>query len=63
MKKFRISESKITTNLKQNESRLKVSDICREHGISQAIFFNWKAKYGITITAINHLRNESDTNK
>jgi putative transposase len=25
---------------------LKVGDICREQGISQATFFNWKAKYG-----------------
>jgi putative transposase len=46
MKKLRFSESKITANLKQHESGLKVGDICREHGISQATFFNWKAKYG-----------------
>ena len=25
---------------------MSVSDICREHGISQATFFNWKSKYG-----------------
>ncbi|WP_069131960.1 transposase, partial [Rhodohalobacter halophilus] len=25
---------------------LKVRDICREHGISDATFYNWKAKYG-----------------
>ena len=46
MKKSRFTESKIIQILKQHESGLKVGDICREHGISQATFFNWRAKYG-----------------
>ena len=46
MKKSRFTESKIISILKQHESGLKVGDICREHGISQATFFNWRAKYG-----------------
>ena len=46
MKRSRFTESKIISILKQSESGLKISDICREHGISQATFFNWKAKYG-----------------
>jgi putative transposase len=32
--------------LKQGESGSKVKDLCREHGISDATFYNWKAKYG-----------------
>ena len=32
--------------LKQPESDLAVADICREHGISGATFYKWKAKYG-----------------
>jgi len=32
--------------LKQAESGLAVADICREHGISGATFYKWKAKYG-----------------
>ena len=46
MKKSRFTESQIIAILKQHESGLKVGDICREQGISQATFFNWKAKYG-----------------
>ena len=46
MKKSRYTESKIIAILKQHETGVKVGDICREHGISQATFFNWKAKFG-----------------
>ena len=46
MKKSQYSESKIITILSQQDAGSKVVDICREHGISQATFFNWKAKYG-----------------
>ncbi len=46
MKKSEYSESKIIAILSQQEVGSKVGDICREHGLSQATFFNWKAKYG-----------------
>lgn len=46
MKKSRFTETQIIKILKQHEGGLKVGDICREHGISQATFFNWRAKYG-----------------
>ena len=46
MKKSKFTESKIISILKQQQAGLPVSDICREHGISQATFFNWKSKYG-----------------
>lgn len=46
MKKTRFTESQIVTILKQQEAGLSVKDICREHGISDATFYNWKAKYG-----------------
>ena len=46
MKKSKFKESKIISILKQQQAGLAVSDICREHGISQATFFNWKSKYG-----------------
>ena len=46
MKKSRFTESKIISILKQHEGGLKVGDICREHGISRATFFNCIAKYG-----------------
>jgi putative transposase len=46
MKKSRFSEAEIISILRQQESGMKVTDICREHGISDATFFNWKDKYG-----------------
>ncbi len=46
MKTSRFSETQIITILKQGESGLKVKDLCREHGISDATYYNWKAKYG-----------------
>jgi putative transposase len=46
MKKTRFTETQIVAILKKQESGIKVADICREHGISDATFFNWKAKYG-----------------
>jgi putative transposase len=46
MKKTRFTETQIVAILKKQESGMNVSDICREHGISDATFYNWKAKYG-----------------
>ena len=46
MRKSKFSESKIVTLLKEAEAGRKVSDICREHGISSATFYQWRSKYG-----------------
>ena len=46
MKKSKFTESQIISILKKQQAGLPVSDICREHGISQATFFKWKSKYG-----------------
>ena len=46
MKTSRFSEHQIIGMLKQAEAGLKVADICREQGVSQATFYQWKAKYG-----------------
>ena len=46
MKKVRFSEEKIIAVLKQAEARVKVSELVRKLGISEATFYNWKAKYG-----------------
>ncbi|NGM63491.1 transposase [Sphingobacterium sp. SGG-5] len=45
MKKSKFSESQIIKILSQQESGQSVSDICREHGISQGTFYSWKSKY------------------
>ena len=46
MKKSRFTESKIIKILKEQEADRSVSEICREYGIHQATFYNWKSKYG-----------------
>jgi putative transposase len=46
MKKARFTESQIIAILSKQEKGISVADICREHGISNATFFNWKGKYG-----------------
>jgi putative transposase len=46
MKKSRFSESQIIRILKEADGGRKVADICREHGVSQATYYQWKAKFG-----------------
>ena len=46
MKRKRFSEEKIIGVLKEHESGAKVDDICRRHGISSAMFYTWRKKYG-----------------
>ncbi|MBY3294391.1 IS3 family transposase [Rhizobium laguerreae] len=46
MKKQRFTEEQIIAVLKEQEAGAKVADLCRKHGISEATFYNWKAKYG-----------------
>jgi putative transposase len=42
----KFSESQIVAAIKKQESGIPVKEICREIGISDATFYNWKAKYG-----------------
>jgi putative transposase len=46
MKKSRYTDTQIIAILKQNEAGISVSDLCREHGMSQASFYQWRSKYG-----------------
>lgn len=44
--KKRFTESQIVAAIKKQESGIAVKEITRELGISDATFYNWKAKYG-----------------
>jgi putative transposase len=45
MRKSKFTESQIVAILAQHEKGQKVTDICREHGISQPTFYQWQRKY------------------
>ena len=46
MKTSRFTDSQIIAILKQAEAGTPVPELCREHGMSSATFYKWRAKYG-----------------
>ena len=46
MKKSRFTDSQILAILKQAEAGTPVPELCREHSMSNATFYKWRAKYG-----------------
>jgi putative transposase len=46
MKSSRFTETQIIAILKEADAGKLVKDICRQHGISDATYYNWKSKYG-----------------
>ena len=63
MKRSRFSEEQIIAILKQQESGLATADVCREHGISSATFYKWKAKFGgLEVSDARKLKTLEDEN-
>ncbi len=57
MKRARFTESQIIGVLKEAEAGMKVAELCRKHGISDATYYNWKAKYsGMTVSEAQRLK-------
>jgi putative transposase len=46
MKKSRFSEPQIMSILRQAEGGMSVPELCRVHGMSTALFYRWRSKYG-----------------
>ena len=46
MKRSKFSDSQILSILKEAESGIRVPDLCRTHGMSDATFYKWRAKFG-----------------
>ena len=60
----RYTEEQIIGILKEAEAGAMVADLCRRHGISNASFYNWKAKYsGLTISELKRLKTLEDENR
>jgi len=53
----RYSEEQIIAVLKEAESGLKTGEICRKHGISDATYYKWKAKYsGLEVSDLRKMK-------
>lgn len=64
MKKSRFTEEQITYALKRAEAGEVVTEVCRELGVSQQTFYQWKRKYqGMGVTELRRLRQLEEENQ
>ncbi len=63
--KRRFTEAQIIRVLKEAEAGSKIADLCRKHGISDATYYNWKAKFGgMTVSDAQRLKaSEAENSK
>jgi putative transposase len=55
--KKRFTEEQIIGVLKETEAGMKVAEVCRKHGISDATYYNWKSKFGgMTVSEAQRLK-------
>ena len=64
MKTSRFTEPQILAILRQAEGGIPVPDLCREHGMSTASFYKWRAKYGgMDASMISQMKSLEDENR
>jgi len=58
------SEEQIIQVLKEGEAGASVGDLCRKYGMSDASYYNWKAKYaGLTVSDLKRLKALEEENR
>ena len=63
MKRSRFTDEQIIAIVKEQEAGAKTVDLCRKHGISDARFYKWKAKYGgLEVSEARRLKALEDEN-
>lgn len=63
MKRSKFTESQIIFALKQAETGVKVEEVCRKMGISEATYYSWKKKYGgLGVPELRRLRQLEEEN-
>ena len=63
MKRSRFTDEQIIAIVKEQEAGAKAVDLCRKHGISDATFYKWKAKYGgLEVSEARRLKALEDEN-
>ena len=64
MKQGKYSEEQIVKNLKEADAGIKIPDLCRKYGFSDATYYNWKAKYGgMGVSDVKRLKQLEDENR
>lgn len=64
MKQKRYSEEQIVYAMKQAEAGQKISELCRQMGVTEATFYNWRKKYdGLGVSELRELRQLREENQ
>lgn len=64
MKRSKYTEEQIVRILKETEAGISVSEVCRKYGMSDATYYNWKAKFGgMELSDMRRLRQLEEENR